>query len=141
LPAWTSTQYTVDMPTPSQLVADDWISGSPDKPVTKAGFLDAMESGKHELEPCEFGPRDVEVLGNNAAVLHGSIAETRTIEGQRTTFRVSYMDVWVKRGDRWMVLPLVRRQAVSGDHHDQRGAERDQRRNTVAPAKRASSPS
>jgi len=101
---WADAMITVDMPTLSRLVADDWISGTPDKPVTKAGFLDSMRSGKHKLESCTFGARDVQVLGPNAAVLQGSVTETRIIDGQRATVRVSYMDVWVKRGDRWMVF-------------------------------------
>jgi len=42
------------------------------------------------------------VLGN-VAVLQGSVTETRIVDGKPSTFRVNYMDVWVKRGDRWMV--------------------------------------
>jgi ketosteroid isomerase-like protein len=101
---WADAMITVDLPTLREIVADDWISGTPDKAVTKAGFLDSMRSGKHKLESCEFGARDVQVLGSNAAVLQGSVTETRIVDGQRSTFRVSYMDVWVKREGRWMVF-------------------------------------
>ena len=93
----------VDIPKLSQIVADDWISGYPGKAATKAKFLDDVKSGKHKLETCEFGPRDVQVLGN-VAVLQGSVTETRIADGQSSSFRVAYMDVWVKRGDKWLVV-------------------------------------
>ncbi|HMG20172.1 MAG TPA: nuclear transport factor 2 family protein [Kofleriaceae bacterium] len=100
---WADAMTVVDIPKLSQIVADDWISGYPGKTSTKANFLDDVKSGKHKLEACEFGPRDVQVLGN-VAVLQGSVTETRIADGQRSTFRVAYMDVWVKRGDRWVVV-------------------------------------
>lgn len=87
----------------NQIVADDWVEGYPDKPVTKDGFLSSVKSGAHKLESCEFGPRDVKVLGN-VAVVQGSATEVRKVDGQSTTLHVAYMDVWVKRGDRWVVI-------------------------------------
>lgn len=101
--SWTDAMIAGDIPRMSQIVADDWIEGYPGKSVTKAGFLASFKSGSHKLESCEFGPRDVTVLGD-VAVLQGSVTETRTDGGQRSTVRVAYMDVWVKRGDKWMVL-------------------------------------
>jgi len=100
---WADAMTVVDIPKLSQIVADDWISGYPGKTSTKANFLDDVKSGKHKLEACEFGPREVKVLGD-VAVLQGSVTETRIADGQRSTFRVAYMDVWVKRGDRWVVV-------------------------------------
>ena len=87
----------------NQIVADDWIEGYPGKTANKAKFLDGIKSGKKKLEACEFGPRDVKVLGD-VAVLQGSVTETRISDGQRSTIRVAYMDVWVKRGDKWVVV-------------------------------------
>jgi hypothetical protein len=86
----------------SQIIADDWTEG-PVKAATKASFLEDIKSGKHKLETCEFGPREVMVLGD-VAVLQGSVTETRITDGKSRTFRVGYMDVWVKRGDRWVVV-------------------------------------
>lgn len=99
---WVDAMIAVDIPRLSQIIADDWMEG-PAKVVTKASFLDSVKSGKHKLEACEFGPRDVKVLGD-VAVLQGSVTETRIADGQSTTYRVAYMDVWVKRGDRWVVV-------------------------------------
>jgi ketosteroid isomerase-like protein len=101
--SWADAMIVVDIPTLNRIVADDWISGYPGKASTKAKFLDDVKSGKHKLETCEFGPRDVQVVGD-VAVLQGSVTETRLVDGQRSTFRVNYMDVWVKRGDQWMVF-------------------------------------
>lgn len=100
---WADAMIAGDLPALSQIVADDWISGVPGKAATKATFLADVKSGKHKLETCEFGPRDVQVLGD-VAVLQGSVTETRLADGQRRTFRVTYMDVWVKRGGRWLVF-------------------------------------
>ena len=99
---WVDAMIAVDIPKLSQIIADDWLEG-PAKAVTKASFLDSVKSGKHKLEACEFGPRDVKVLGD-VAVLQGSVTETRIADGQSRTYRVAYMDVWVKRGDRWVVV-------------------------------------
>lgn len=101
--SWADAMIAVDIAKLSQIVADDWIEGYPGKAVTKAKFLDNVKSGKKKLEACEFGPRDVKVLGD-VAVLQGSVTETRISDGQRSTIRVAYMDVWVKRGDRWVVV-------------------------------------
>jgi ketosteroid isomerase-like protein len=100
---WVDAMIAADIPKLSQLVADDWIEGYPGKAATKANFLDAIKSGKKKLTACEFGPRDVQVLGN-VAVLQGSVTETRIADGKSSTFRVAYMDVWVKKGDRWVVF-------------------------------------
>lgn len=37
-------------------------------------------------------------------MVQGIATETRIRDGQLTTMRVAYMDVFVKRGDRWVVI-------------------------------------
>ena len=101
--SWVDAMIAVDIAKLSQIVADDWIEGYPGKAITKAKFLEDVKSGKHALDACEFGSRDVKVLGD-VAVLQGSVTETRISDGQRSTVRAAYMDVWVKRGDRWVVV-------------------------------------
>ena len=100
---WTDAMIAGDIPKVSQFVADDWIDGYPGKAVTKAMFLEDVKTGAKKLETCEFGPRDVKVFGD-VAVLQGSVTETRISDGQRSTIRVAYMDVWVKRGGKWLVV-------------------------------------
>jgi ketosteroid isomerase-like protein len=100
---WTDAMIAVDIAAMSQIVADDWIEGYPGNAVTKAKFLENFKAGKHRLTACEFGPRDVKVFGD-VAVLQGRVTETRISDGQRSTIRVAYMDVWVKRGGQWLVV-------------------------------------
>ena len=101
---WTEAMIHVDLDKLNQIVAEDWSEiGGSGKIGTKASFLDDVKSGAHKLETCEFGPRDVKVLGD-VAVLSGSVTEQRLAGGQLSTIRVAYMDVWVKRGGRWVVV-------------------------------------
>lgn len=100
---WADAMITVDIPKLNQIMADDWRHTSPGKSSTKASYLENLKSGKFKLETCEFGPRDVMVLGD-VAVLQGSVTETQITNGQSRSIRVAYMDVWVKRGDRWVVV-------------------------------------
>jgi ketosteroid isomerase-like protein len=101
---WVDAMIHVDLARLNQIVADDWVeTGGSGKIGTKASFLDDVRSGAHKLETCDLGPADVKVLGN-VAVLSGSATETRLRDGQPLTVHVGYMDVYVKRGDRWVVI-------------------------------------
>jgi ketosteroid isomerase-like protein len=98
---WADAEIALDVDKLSQIVADDWVYGYPGKVVTKASLLENVKSGKHKLEACEFGPQEVRVFGN-VAVVQGTATETRL--GQDAPFQVAYMDVFVKRGDKWVVV-------------------------------------
>ena len=100
---WADAMIAVDIDKVSQIVADDWIDGFGGKVVTKASLLSHIKSRKNKLETCEFGPMDVMVLGN-VAVLQGSVAEKQMKDGQLHSSRVAFMDVFMKRGDRWVVV-------------------------------------
>ena len=101
--AWADAMISGDLDKLNLIVADEWIEGYPGKTATKSGFLADVKSGRHKLVACDFGPSEVKVFGN-LAVLQGSVTETRINDGQRATFSVAYMDVWVKRADRWVVI-------------------------------------
>src|SRR5262245_26439715 len=100
---WADAMIAGDVEKLNQIVADEWVEGYPGKAATKAGFLASIKSGKNKLVACDFGPREVQVFGS-VAVLQGSVTEKRIKDGQPVTFQVAYMDVWVKRGDRWVVI-------------------------------------
>lgn len=100
---WVDAMIAGDIDKLNQIVADDWTEGIPGKIGTKASFLADVRSGRHKLETCTFGPSDVKVFGD-VAVLQGSVTETSSTDGQHTTYQVGYMDVWVKRGARWVVV-------------------------------------
>jgi ketosteroid isomerase-like protein len=100
---WVDAIIAGDLDKLTQIVADDWVEGYPGKGTTKASFLADVKSGNHKLVAYEFGPSDVKVFGG-VAVIQGSVAETTVNDGQRSSFHVAYMDVFVKRGDRWVVV-------------------------------------
>ena len=100
---WAVAQKANDVNKLNQLIADDWVDGSGAKAYTKESYLSSVKSGKMKMESYEFGPADVKVFGN-VAVLQGSITETMITNGKANTLHVAYMDVWVKRGDKWMVV-------------------------------------
>ncbi len=100
---WCDAMIADDVDKLDRIIADDWIDGHPGKNTTKASFLADFKAGKHRLQTCEFGPSDVKVLGN-VAVIQGSVTEGRIMDGQSSISHVGYMDVYVKRGDRWVVV-------------------------------------
>jgi ketosteroid isomerase-like protein len=94
----------VDTDKINQILTDDWVSvGSSGKILTREGFLSDLKSGNHKLESFEIGPMDVKVL-DNVAVVQGSVTEKRTDRGQDTSGKGSWMDVFVKRGDKWVIV-------------------------------------
>jgi ketosteroid isomerase-like protein len=100
---WAEAMTVVNLDKLNQIIADDFVDGYPGKITTKAGFLDDVKSGKHKLESYEYGPIDVKVLGN-VAVVQGTVTETRSTDGQLHTVHVAFMDVFAKRGGKWVVV-------------------------------------
>jgi len=98
---WADAEIASDADKLSQIIADDWEAGYPGKIYTKAKLLDDVRAGRHTLLACEFGPQDVKVFGN-IAVLQGSVAERRI--GHDGIIHAAYMDVFEKRGGRWVVV-------------------------------------
>jgi ketosteroid isomerase-like protein len=101
---WANAMMDFDVDKLSQILADDWLeTDNAGKLITKASNLDYFRSRKHRLESCEFGPEDVKVFGE-VAVVQGSVDEKWLTDGQSSASHVTYMDVWVRRGDRWVVV-------------------------------------
>lgn len=98
---WADAEMASDADKLSQIIADEWEAGYPGKIYTKANLLDDVRAGRHTLLSCEFGPQDVKVFGN-MAVLQGSVTERRL--GHDGVIHASYMDVFEKRGGKWMVV-------------------------------------
>jgi ketosteroid isomerase-like protein len=94
----------VDIDKLNQILTDDWVSlGSSGRILTREGFLSDLKSGNHKLESFEIGPMDVKML-DNVAVVQGCVTEKRTDRGQDTSGKGSWMDVFVKRGDKWVIV-------------------------------------
>ena len=101
---WTDAAKAVDTEKLGQIIADDWMGiGYDGKRATKQEELASLKSGKLKLESIEIGPMDVKVLGN-VAVVQGSDTEKSTINGKDSSGKYVWMDVFVKRGDKWVAV-------------------------------------
>ena len=101
---WTDAMKAGDADKLSQILADDWTGlGYDGKKSTKQSSLADLKSGKSKLESFEFGPMDVKVLGN-VAVVQGSDTEKSTTNGKDSSGKWVWMDVFVKRGDKWVAV-------------------------------------
>jgi ketosteroid isomerase-like protein len=88
----------------NQILADDWSSlGSSGRTLTREGFLSDLKSGNDKLESFEIGPTDVKVM-NNVAVVQAMVTEKRTDRGQDTSGHGTFLDVFEKRGDKWVMV-------------------------------------
>lgn len=95
----------VDLDRIDQIMADDWRGvGESGRIATKESALEFVRSRKSTLEWFELGPRDVKVLGNDVAVVQASVSERRSVAGVTTSLTVVYLDVWQKRGNRWVLV-------------------------------------
>jgi ketosteroid isomerase-like protein len=87
-----------------RILADDWSSfGGSGKSTGRDAFLASMKAGRHKLESFELGPMDVKVLGD-VAVVQGVVTEKRTDDGKDTSGKYVWMDVFVKRADKWVCV-------------------------------------
>ena len=94
----------VDLEKLNRIFADDWTSiGASGAVVTKVKMLSNFKSGAHRLEAFELGPMDVQVKGS-VAVVHGSVAETRTRAGKDVGGEYVWMDLMEKRDGTWVVV-------------------------------------
>ena len=98
---WADAEMASDVDKLNQIVADDWIADYPGHAYTKATLLSDVRSGKGKLLSCELGPHEVTAFGD-IAVVQGSVTERRA--GADGILHAAYMDVWTKRGGKWMVV-------------------------------------
>ena len=101
---WTNAMMAGDTDKVSRALADEFVEiAGGGKIITKVDFLTHTRSGKNTLTAVEFGPEDVSVWGD-VAVLQGSATETWLKDGQTSVTRIAFMDVYVKRGDKWLLV-------------------------------------
>jgi len=87
----------------NQILADDWASLGRSGISTKESFFTDLKSGKYKLESFEIGPLDVKML-DNVAVVIGSVTERTTTNGKDSSGKSVWMDVFTKRGDKWVLV-------------------------------------
>ena len=110
---WADAAKAGDTDKVSQILANDWIGvGFDGGKETKQNHLADMKSGKFKLESFEFGPMDVKVLGN-VAVVQGTNTEKSTgIDGKDSSGKYAWMDVFVKRDGKWVIVRSQRTEAA-----------------------------
>ena len=104
---WENATQARDVDRVSQIEADDWRSvGSDGKVWTKEEDLNGLRSGKDKHVQAKFGPMDVKMLGDDVAVVQGTLTDKSAagVDNVRAKWVYAYMDVWVKRGGKWMVV-------------------------------------
>jgi ketosteroid isomerase-like protein len=106
---WEDAVQARDVDRVGQIEADDWRSvGHNGKVETKEDDLNSLRSGKGGHVEAELGPIDVKMLGDDVAVVQSTLTDKSAAaagtgnEGGRPAY--AYMDVWVKRGGKWMVV-------------------------------------
>jgi ketosteroid isomerase-like protein len=101
---WANASKAADVNWCSQLMADDWRGVGPTGMVkTKEIAINAMQTRDFKLESTDFGPMYVKVWGNVGVVQGGTTVHLLEKDGQHTTYKWAWMDVFEKRGDKWVV--------------------------------------
>ena len=100
----------VDMPTLNAIYADDFFYNlAAGNSLTKAEYLPMYESGTLKVNKSSSEGREVHVYGDTAVVT-GIVHVEATIKGENKNIHLRYLNVWVKRGNDWV---LVARQATN----------------------------
>ena len=95
---------SVDADKLSQILADDWsMLGYAGGTSTKESILAHVRSGHYRLESFAIGRMDVVVL-DHVAVVQGSSTEKSTTRGVDSSGNFIWMDVFEKRGDKWVMV-------------------------------------
>jgi ketosteroid isomerase-like protein len=100
----------VDMPSLYAIYADDFFYNlAAGNSLTKAEYLPMYESGALKVNKSNSEGREVRVYGDTAVVT-GIVHVDATIKGENRNLHLRYLNVWVKRGNDWV---LVARQATN----------------------------
>lgn len=102
---WANASKAVDVNWCSQFMADDWRGVGPTGMAkTKEIAISAMQTRDFKLESTDFGPMDVKMLGSVGAVQSSTTVHLLEKDGQHTAYKWAWMDVFEKRGDKWVVV-------------------------------------
>ena len=99
-----------DMPTLNSIYADDFFyNTSSGLSLTKSEYIPRYASGDLKVNSADSEARDIRVYENTALVT-GIVHVNATIKGENKLLHLRYLNVWVKRGDNWV---LVARQGTN----------------------------
>ena len=110
---WVDAAIAGDADKVSQILAEDWIGvGYDGNKENKQSHLADMKSGKTKLESFEFGSMDVKVLGNVAVVQGTNTEKSTSSDGKASSGKYAWMDVFVKRDGKWVIVRSQSTEAV-----------------------------
>jgi ketosteroid isomerase-like protein len=99
-----------DMPTLYAIYADDFFyNRARGDSLTRSEYLPMYASGELKVNKMVGEGRDIRVYGDTAVVT-GIVHVDATIKGENRNLHLRYLNVWVKRGNSWV---LVARQATN----------------------------
>ena len=89
----------------SRIFADDYIQyDEAGRPSTKQDVLNSLKSGAIRYISMTSTGRQIRLLEENAAVVHGSEKDEVEQAGKCFFIRYIYMDAVVKRNGRWQIV-------------------------------------
>jgi uncharacterized protein (TIGR02246 family) len=89
----------------SRIFADDYVQYDElGKPSTKQELLERLETGAIRFLSMVSTARRIRLLTEDVAIVHGSEDDEVEQGGKRFNARYVYMDVVVKRKDRWQIV-------------------------------------
>jgi ketosteroid isomerase-like protein len=99
-----------DMPTLYAIYADDFFyNRAGGDSLTRSEYLPMYAAGELKVNKAVSEGRDIHVYGDTA-VVSGIVHVNATIKGENRNLHLRYLNVWIKRGDGWV---LVARQATN----------------------------
>ncbi len=99
-----------DMPTLYAIYADDFFyNRARGDSLTRSEYLPMYASGELKVNKMTGEGKDIRVYGDTALV-SGIVHVDATIKGENRNLHLRYLNVWVKRGNAWV---LVARQATN----------------------------
>jgi ketosteroid isomerase-like protein len=103
----------------SRIYADDYIQyDESGNPSIKQEVLNNLKSGAIRYLSMISTGRHIRLLGDDVAIVHGSEEDEVKQAGTRFTVRYIYMDVVMKRNDKWQI---VGSQLAKATQQDARG--------------------
>jgi uncharacterized protein (TIGR02246 family) len=89
----------------SRIFADDYMQyDESGNASTKSDVIEKLRSGKIRYVSMVSTGRQIRILRDDVAIVHGSEDDVVEQGGQRFPARYVYMDVVMKRGGRWQIV-------------------------------------
>ncbi|HLV86581.1 MAG TPA: nuclear transport factor 2 family protein [Candidatus Sulfotelmatobacter sp.] len=88
-----------------QIYAEDYIQSDENGNLsTRQDVIDRLASGTVRFVSMKSTGRRIRLLREDVAVVHGSEEDVVVQEGKQSSVRYIYMDVVMKREDRWQIV-------------------------------------